>query len=53
MVEFETPLQVGHGLLTTAYIYAIEFRIFPTFEKLYMKKNLALVDRYRKKELGK
>ena len=36
MAEFETPLQVGQGLLTTAYIYAIE-----------------LVDRYRKKELGK
>ena len=40
MVEFETPLQVGQGLLTTAYIYAIEFRIFPTFEKLYMKKKV-------------
>ena len=38
MAEFETPLQVGQGLLTTAYICAIEFRIFPNFEKLYMKK---------------
>ena len=38
MAEFETPLQVGQGLLTTAYICAIEFRILPNFEKLYMKK---------------
>ena len=38
MAEFETPLQVGQGLLTTAYICAIEFRILPNLEKLYMKK---------------
>ena len=40
MAEFETPLQVGQGLLTTAYIRAIEFRILPNFEKLYMKKKM-------------
>ena len=40
MAEFETPLQVGQGLLTTAYICAIEFRILPNLEILYMKKKM-------------
>ena len=40
MAKFETPLQVGQGLLTTANICAIEFRILPNLEKLYMKKKM-------------
>ena len=31
-------LQTYYFSLSTTYIYAIEFRIFPNFEKLYEKK---------------
>ena len=39
-------LQTYHFSLSTAYIYDIEFRIFPNFEKLYEKKKVQITIKF-------